>query len=314
MAASPSVDRRGEAHLWLLLEEALVIARGGEVEPWEAWRNYRTVADALVAVGAVDPDVAEALVGELDDALALRGVIPVGAFTAAPWPDADVLTRPRPPAPIGAARTWLEAEIERHLDLFASFGFGARSWAASDLLRILGGPVRAFAAVGLLAAPEDARLLDEVAATLAADGVDLGRPTEPDVAPRPEWLDFLRSQPAPLLDVHEVAERRRAWVALGSTPEGDTVRVDEVGWSDTAIEVDVTIRRSSARVMLTDRVPWSLRLVDRDGHLHLGQPAVLRAGSGLLHFSLRPGLSERSPRLEARVTHGGSFVEATVPL
>jgi hypothetical protein len=312
--ASPIVDRRGEAHLWLLLEEALLIARGREVEPWEAWRNFRAVADALVGVGAVEADVAEALVGELDDALAVRGVIPSGAFTAAPWPDVEVLTRPRTPAPPEAARAWLEAEVERHLDLFVSFGTGARGWAAADMLRILAGPVRAFAAVGLLRTPDEVRLLDDVAATLAAAGVDPGRTVDPGAVVHPAWLSFLRSDPAPLPDVHEPAERRRAWMALGATPEGDTVRIDEVAWSERAIDVDVTVRRSSARIVRTDRTPWSLRVVDEGGALHLGQPAVLRPGTAALRFSLRPGLVGPPGRLEARVTHGGAFVEATVVL
>lgn len=312
--ASPTVDRRGEAHLWLLLEEALRIVRGTDVEPWEAWRNYRAVADALVAVGAVEAEVAEALVGELDDALAVRGVIPAGAFGAGPWADVDVLARARAPVPPEAARVWLEAEVERHLDLFASFGTGARGWAAADMLRILAGPVRAFAAAGLLRSVEEARLLDDVAATLAAAGVDPGRPVDPGAVAHPAWLGFLRSEPRPLPDVHEPTERRRAWVALGATPDGDTVRVDEVAWSERAIDVTVTVRRSSSRVVRDDRTPWSLRLVDGDGGLHLGQPAILRAGAGVLPFSLRPGLAAGPQRLEARVTHGGACVEGTVAL
>jgi hypothetical protein len=117
-----------------------------------------------------------------------------------------------------------------------------------------------------------------------------------------------------LLADHTPTERRRAWVELGQTPEGDVVRVDEVAWSDRAVEVAVTVRRSSSRVVQADRTPWSLRLVDGDGHLHLGQPAVLRPGTAALRFSLRPGLVGPVHRLEARVTHGATTFEATVPL
>lgn len=311
----PSVDRRGEAHLWLLLEEALVAVRGTAVEPWEAWRNFRAVADALVDVGALDTDVGEALVGELDDALALRGVIPAGAFTAAPWPPLEVLTAPRATAPpADAATVWLEAEIERHLDLFASFGPDARAWAAADMLRILGGPVRAFGAVGLLPAAEGTRVLDDLTATLAAAEVDPGRPVEPDAGVRGPWLAFLQGRPAPLPEPFTPTERRLTRDVLGELPSGEVVRLDGLAWGDGALEVGVAIRRGAGGLAARDRTPWSVRVLDDLGHLHLGQPAVLRVGAAGCRVALRPGLDPGVTRLEVRVTHGPHRVEGAVAL
>lgn len=312
MGRAMTTDRRAEAHLWLLLEEALLTVRRDDVEPWEAWRNFRAVADALVVTGALDDEVGEALVSELDDVLALRGVVPAGAFTAAPWPDLEVLTRPRPAAPVGAATIWLEAEIERHLDLFASFGEEARSWAAADLLRIVGGPVRAFVAVGLLAEGED-RILESVVATLAAAGVDPGRPVDPDAVARPAWVDFLTSKPAPIRDPHHPAEARHPRLPLGRLA-GAELRLDAVSWSSNAIEFEVAARIRPSTGALASRVPWSARALDDAGVLHLGQPVALRRGLGALRFALRPGLAPDVRTIDLRITRGGERLETTVPL
>src|SRR4051794_12928487 len=73
---------RAEAHLWLLLEEALIAAgRGGE-DVWEVQRQFRYVSDALLAAGVVAPAIASRLRSELDDALVVRGLLPPASFTA----------------------------------------------------------------------------------------------------------------------------------------------------------------------------------------------------------------------------------------
>lgn len=307
-----TTDRRAEAHLWLLLEEAVATVRGDDVTPWEAWRNFLAVVDALVVTGALDEDVGDALVSELDDALALRGVVPAGAFSAAPWPDLDVLTRARPPAPAGAALVWLEAEIERHLDLFASFGDEARTWAAADLVRIVGAPVRAFLAVGLLAEGED-RILESVVATLAAAGVDPGRPVDPDAVARPAWVDFLVARPDPLPEPHRATDVRQPRLPLGRL-SGAELRLDTVSWSSAAVELEVAARVRPATGALASRVPWSARLLDDTGILHLGQPVTLRRGLGSITFALRPGLGAGVRSFELRLTRGGERLEATVDL
>lgn len=307
-----TTDRRAEAHLWLVLEEAVATVRGAEVTPWEAWRNFLAVVDALVVTGALDDEVGDALVSELEDALALRGVVPAGVFSAAPWPDLDVLTRPRPALPAGAALVWLEAEIERHLDLFASFGDEARAWAAADLVRIVGAPVRAFLAVGLLAEGED-RILESVVATLAAAGVDPGRPVDPDAIARPAWVDFLVSKPEALPEPHRPAAARQPRVALGRLA-GAELRLDAVSWSPVAVELEVAARVRPASGAPDSRVPWSARLVDDLGVLHLGQPVTLRRGSGSLDFTLRPGLGPDVQSIELRLTRGGERLDATVAL
>lgn len=303
-------DRRGEAHLWLLLEEALLEIRRGDVEPWEAWRNFRAVTDALVVVGALASEVGEALVGELDDALAVRGVVPAASFSGGRWPELDVLTRPRPAAPAGAAGVWLEAEVERHLDLFVSFGSDARPWAATDLLRILGGPVRAFAAVGLLGEGE-ATVLDEVAATLAEVGTDAGRAIATGASPRTAWVEFLRARPAPLPEPHEPSERRLPRLPLGSV-DGAHLRLDAVSWSAEAVDLELTVRRPRPAAAV-DRFPWHARILDDQGRLHLGQSVALRP-AGVLRFALRPGLERDVHRIDVRVTRGGERVEASVAL
>lgn len=313
MGAAMHADRRGEAHLWLLLEEVLLQVRRADVEPWEGWRNFRAVVDALVVTGALGVEVGDALVSELDDALALRGVVPAGAFTGAPWPSLEVLTAPRPTPPPRAAAVWLEAEIERHLDLFASFGPDARSWAAADLVRIVGGPVAAFTAVGMLD-ERDARLLDDVVATLAAVGIDLPRPPGERAVARPSWVEFLRAAPAPLPVAHAPVHQIFPRLDLGRLGEV-VVRIDTVAWSEEALELEVALRtRPSTSWTVPDGAPWHARVEDGQGHLHLGQPVTARRGLGSLRFLLRPGLPAAAGPLAVRVTRGGERLEASVPL
>ncbi len=302
-------DRRAEAHLWRLLEESLDAVRRGTVEVWEAWRSYRAVADALVAIDAIGPEVADALVSELDDAFAVRGLVPAGAFSASPWPDVAVLTASHPA--VGAsASNWLEAEVERHLDLFVSFPVEAQARAAQDLLRILGGPIRAFAAVGALEDVND-DLLGVVAASLEAVGIDAGRAVPLATAAREDWVTFLRARPGPVPHPHEPDDVHRPGVTLGALGAWN-VRVDSVAWSPEAVGLVVAVRSDGPRGGRNEARPWHVRAVDDRGHLHLGQPVVLRAGSGSLRVALRPGLSRDVRRLDVRVTLGGRRVEGVV--
>ncbi len=302
-------DRRAEAHLWLLLEEALVDVRDPRAETWEIWRNFRAVVDALVAIDALVPELGEAFVGELDDAMALRGLVPVTAFGAAPWPEPDLLVAPGRPPGNDAGRIWLEAEIERHLDLFVSFDSETQAWAARDMLRILGGPVRAFEAVG---GEPVSGLLGDLAATLAAAGVDPGREVPGEAVARREWVQFLRDRPAPIPDPHVPDERRRPRVRLGGKVTGPVVRVDLLAWSEDAIEMAVGVRTSPDLVGVDDRTPWHARVLDDRGHLHLGQTASLRPGDAALVFQLRPGLVIGVTRIDVRLTRGGWRVEGSI--
>lgn len=302
-------DRRGEAHLWLVVEEALMAVRRDPDALSEAARNFRSVAEALTTAGACSAGVAEALVGELDDALAVRSLLPASAFSARPWPDEGGLeTAPS----ASAAEVWIEAEIERHLDLLVSFSPQAQSWAALDLLRILAGPVRAFEAVGA-GGGESARLLESAAASLAAVGIDPGRAVGADAVARPEWVGFLRDRPAPLPEPHEVLDSRQPRQPLGQVA-GRAVRVEAVAWSEDAIDLTVAVRGPGGGIDRDLGAAWQARLLDDRGHLHLGQPAVLRGGAGLLSFALRPGLGPGVTRVDLRLSRRGQRVEASIDL
>jgi hypothetical protein len=289
-----------------------VAVRGDTVEPWEAWRSYRAVADALVAVDALTAPVADALASELDDVLAVRGVTLAGAFSGAPWPDVEVLRRPpASPPPPGAGPTWLEAEIERHLDLFASFNPGARSWAARDLVRIIGSHVRAFEAVGLLPAAEATRIRDEVVSSLHAAGVDPDRPAEPDVAPRAEWVQFLGGAPGPIPEPFVPTETRRPSLTIGQV-RGVAVRLTDVAWNSAAVRLDLLLRPVTP--VSGSATPLHARLVDDGGRLHLGQPDTRRRDVAALHLFLRPGLADGVRGFDLRLTKGGERIEASVAL
>ena len=288
--------------------------RSNALEPWEAWRSFRAIADALVATDTLDAAVADALVSELDDALAVRGIIPPGAFSAAPWPDLEVLRRPCPTPPAGAARAWLEAEIDRNLDLFASFTADAQPWAARDLLRIVGGPVRAFESVGLLASKDGPALLDEVVASLVAAGVDCGRAAPAGTEPRAEWVDFLRARPAPLPEPFEPDEARRPDRTLG-TLAGTTNRLVAVAWSADAVRLELTVRPPSGEVTGGGTTaPLHARAVDDAGRLHLGQPVTARRPSGTVHVFLRPGFGPDVRGFDLRLTKGGERLDGSVAL
>ena len=258
--------------------------------------------------------MADALSSELDDVLAVRGVTLASAFSGAPWPELEVLRRrPDPPPSPGAARAWLEAEAERHLDLFVNFNAEARAWAARDLVRIIGGPVRAFEAVGLLAPADATALRDEIVSSLHAAGVDPGQPAEPEVPPRAEWVEFLRARPGPIPEPFEPAHTRTTSLTIGQV-RGAHVRLTTVAWNADAIRLDLTTRRADATGALPSAAPLHARLLDDAGRLHLGQPETRRRDVGVVHLFLRPGLADDVRGFELRLTKGGDRVEASVPL
>lgn len=302
-------DRRGEAHLWLLLEEALVAVRRGGSDVWDVRRNFVAVAQALAATGLVPAAVARALGGELDDALALRRLLEPSAFTARPFPFDDAAAGAEPVS--GGVAVWLEAEVERHLELVSAFDPATRPDAGASALRVLGGPVRAFESAGALGSAR--RLVDDLAASLASAGFDTGR-----VRPgsegrvRREWVRYLRERPssAPGAAPPQVRVPR---IALGEL-SGRVVRVDHVGWTATEIDVRVTAR-SATGPGREDWTPWHARVLDRRGRLHLGPPTTsLFDGGSRAHFRLRPGLPADADRVDLRITAGAARVEGTVLL
>ncbi|MBW3615636.1 MAG: hypothetical protein KY439_10065, partial [Actinobacteria bacterium] len=99
---------------------------------WQARRNYAYVAGALAASGMVAPAVADALVQELEDALVLRGRAEVAGFAGRPFP-VDAATAPRAVA-AGRPEVWLEAEIERHLELLSAMSAAERQAAGGQTL------------------------------------------------------------------------------------------------------------------------------------------------------------------------------------
>lgn len=304
-------DRRGEAHLWLLLEEALVGVRRAGDEVREVRRNFRAVADALAATGLVATAVASALAAELDDALAVRGLLDPASFRARPFPHAAAW--PRPDHAATGVAVWLEAEIERHLDLVAGFDPATRPDAGAAAMRILGGPVRAFEAAGALG-PGRA-LMDDFGASLVSAGYEAGRTRAgADGRLRREWVRFLRERPDPMPEPHQADEVREPSAALGVVA-GRTARVDRVAWSGAAVDVRVTLRAAAGPRFGDHRTPWHARALDSRGRLHLGPPSTSAAeGGSSAMFRLRPGLTRDADRLVVRITCGGERIEGTVPL
>jgi hypothetical protein len=313
---------RAEAHLWLLLEEALIAAgRGGE-DVWEVQRQFRSVSDALLAAGVVAPGVAGRLRYELDDALVVRGLLPPASFTAMATAAAgleDVDAAPNLQTAVAEDGTvWLEAELERHLDLLASRDPAVNPGAGAEALRILAGPVRALEAAGALG-DDGHRLVADFATSIAAAGFEVGRGTATDGRVRREWARFLRDRPEPWpADQGDPIEVRHPRMLLG-TLRGRAVRVDEVGWSSLEVGIRLALRplASVERHLLDadDLAPWSVRAVDDRGRLHLGAPVppVAEAGGGL-RVRLRPGLAPGVQRLDLRVTARGARLEGSVLL
>lgn len=306
-----SAARLAEAHLWLLLEEAIVGIRRGGVQVDEVRRNFRAVGQALAGAGVIDGSISRHLAGELDDVLAVRRLVPLAAFQGAPPP---ALVEP-PDPPRDAVAVWLEAEIERHLDLVAGFDPAEQPGAGADALRILSGPVRAFEAARVLG-PAKA-LVTELAAALVDAGYDAGR--NPATAPtghernRPQWVAFLRRRPRPLPEHFEPDETREPGADIGDI-EGRTLRITKISWTADVLEVVASVRSPAIDLADVYRT-WACRAVNDRGGLHLGQPVAQRHDAGAAaRFLLRPGLLSGSARLDVRVTSGGRCVDAVVPL
>jgi hypothetical protein len=304
-------SRRAEAHLWLLLEEALVaIARGG-ADPWEVRRQFGYVTGAVAEARIVSAELAAAIRLELDDALAVRGLLEAASFRGADPLDAPA-TPPHdpPPATADGAVVWLEAEIERHLDLLAAYDPTVRPDAGADTLRILAAPTRAFEAAGALGARGRA-LLTDLTASIAAAGFDPGRAAPGDGRVRRDWVRFLRDRPPLPPDPFEPVGSARPRTVLGRI--GDrTVRVDEVAWTSELIELHVALRPDEG-IGSRERIAWQARALDHRGRLHLGQPTVPLVDAGAsATFRLRPGLEDGIAGLQVRVTAKGQRVEGNV--
>ena len=332
---SGSTARRGEAHLWLLLEEALTSIRRGGAPVDEVRRNVHAVTGALAAAEVVPPGVAHRLETEFGNILAVRGLTPLAGFTAHdPEPvsestataifDASPPSPPSPPVRDGAG-VWLEAEIDRHLDLLAAFDPTSRPSAGTEALRMLAGPVRAFEASRALDRPGRA-LIDDFAATLAEVGYEVRRPARAspkrDGRARSEWVDFLRQALGTPADGFEPRHTRNVDAALGDVRPGLSVQLTRISWTADALELvarirserlDATRRVLQARDVLDLEAVWSCRVTDdRDG-LHLGQPTRARyEGGSATRFVLRPGLAEGTSAIAIAITVGGRNVTGKV--
>ncbi len=304
-----SAARRAEAHLWLLSEQALLGIRRNDRDVAEVRREFAEVANALANAGIVDRAAAQRIQCEFDDVLAVRGLIPVASFRGVePAPAAPV----EPPS--NAAAVWLEAEIERHLDLLAGFDPEVYSGAGAETIRLLGAPARAFEAAGVLGPA--ARLLPDLAASLAAAGYSTGV-EDPDAVGedriRRQWVAFLERRPKPLPDHYEPEESRAPRVVAGQI--GDRcLRISRLSWTADVLEVVVTVRGGELEIADLYEA-WACRVVNERGGLHLGQPVPLHHDGGTAaRFLLRPGLATSPQRLDIRITNGGRRVDAGVTL
>lgn len=316
-AGEALADRRGEAHLWLLFEETLAdVVRQGRAgqgparrqRAWESRRNYGYVAGALAAAGTVSVPVAAALLRELDDALVLRGLVELDHFGGRAFPVEQAATPP--PAPAGGPQVWLEAEIERHLDLLGSMAPGERPEAGGEVLRILSGPIRAFAAAG--AGEPCARLVEQLAASLDAAGFDVGDLVTDPLVARPEWVRFLHERPIPRPASGPVAHRRELREAMGRLG-GHQVVLAGLGWSPDRLDVSMLVRPPRGGEADHGSQGLRVRALDDEGRLHLGQVGeISAAGEVLVH--LRPGLGPAAASLQLRVTAGGECLSTGLVL
>ena len=290
-------DRRGEAHLWLVLEEALAAARAGgdERSTREAQRVFGSVADALVVVGAIDMQRATALVVELDDALAVRGLARPSRFSGRVFPHWQPETHP---ARRMRGDGWLEAEIEHHLDLVVDLDPMGGRFVARRVLDVLEPPVRALKAVGAL--PHGPARLADLAATFRAAGYPIEVPHgEPDHG----WLGFLRGRPALLSDKVEPVATAEVDLVVGGAGD-EPVRVRRIGWSEHLLELRVAGPGDAAQ---SEYRPWRCSVFDDAGRLHLGQAGT--PTDGLKVFRLRPGLMAGVKSMSIRITRGAERME-----
>lgn len=305
--------QRGEAHLWLLLEEALVAVGRGGADPWDVQRHFRYVADAMSLSGVVPRAIARTLRLELDDALAVRRLVPAATFLADEQPIDDE-ARAAHRGPADGALVWFEAEIERHLDLLAAHDPAVRPDAGGETLRILAAPARAFDAAGVFGA-EGKGLVADLTASIADAGFDPGRATPGDGRVRRDWVRFLRDRPPPFPDPFEPGKSVQPRAILGTI--GDrTVRVDEVAWTEGALELRVALRGTDGfTVDVLEQPPWCARVLDHRGRVHLGQPSRSSdQGGTATTFRLRPGLEDGVSVLQVRISSRGWKVEGQVAL
>ena len=269
---------------------------------WDARRAFRTVADALIVVGAIEPGRAEAVVFELDDAMAVRGLIPSHNFGGRQFPSWAPELQPVRRRGDG----WLEAEIEHHLDLVVDIDPMQQRGLGQRVVDVLAPAVRALQACGAL--PHGPARLSDVAATFQAAGFPVGGPIgEADRG----WLGFLRDRPAPLTSTLEPVASVPANTVLG-TIKGEPVTVRRVAWSEALlqVEVDAPVLDESSVVSL----PWRCSVYDDAGRLHLGQAGVRRDFDGPYVFRLRPGLMAGVSSLSVRVSRGSERLEDQVSL
>jgi hypothetical protein len=305
-------DRRGEAHLWLLLEEALVEARyvanaahaagasgsAAIAEVEEVRRAFEGVASALADVGAVARPLARHIVSELHVALTVRGLL--GDESRLTWSD---------PPPLATTETpvrqrgdgWLESTIEQHLDLIVDLppthDVGGR------VLANLAPRVRALRAVGSI---RSGRRLDDLAATLAVTGY-----AAPGSAPEKGevdkgWLSFLEARPRLLTQADQPTVSRTIGSELGVV-EGAAVTLRALSWSTDVLQVDVAVPPHLSGMR------WLASAYDDSGQLHLGQPGF-RAGPDGVSFGLRPGVRDTVRTLSLRVTYGATRLDEQVTL
>ena len=298
-------DRRGEAHLWLVLEEVVATARAAADARavTDARRSFRNVADALIAVGAVEPRRADAIVLELDDVLAVRGIVSASAFGGREfpkWSREEAAVRRR-------GDGWLETEIEHHLDLVVDLEPRENPGLGQRVLDMIQPAVRALQASGSL--PHGAARLSDVAATFQAAGFQVEGPFgEPDKG----WLAFLRDRPAPLTAALEPVASTVVDVELGSMG-GSPVSVRRVAWSEALLEIEVDAPELETTSIIG--AAWRCSVFDDAGRLHLGQPGLRRGDESTpLVFRLRPGLMAGVGSMSVRVSRGAERLDERVRL
>ena len=288
----------------------MAVGRGGS-DPADVQRHFRYVGDAMALAGVVPTALVQALKHELADALVVRRLVPAASFIGAEPGDRNEADEHR--GPVDGAVVWLEAEIERHLDLLANFDPAIRPDVGAETLRIIAGPARAFEVAGVLGSTGKA-LLNDLTASVAAAGYDPGRAAPGDGRVRRDWVRFLRDRPPPLPDTFEPAKAVHVRTVLGAFADERTVRVEEVAWSEHAVSLTVAFRGPDPFAPY-ERAPLHARLLDPRGHLHLGQPTrSFQDGGTSATFLLRPGLEDGVSTLQVRITTRGRKVEGPVAL
>ena len=299
------IDRRGEAHLWLVLEEALGAARGAADADGvlDARRMFRNVADALIVCGAIEQARAEALVQELDDTLAVRGLLSPRFFWARPFPVWEPEAQPVRRRGDG----WLEAEIEHHLDLVVDLEPVVTSAVARRVLEMLRPAERALQSAGSL--PHGTTRLADLAATFVALGLEVDGPFgDADKG----WLGFLRDRPSPLTETMESVASTVVRAPLG-TLDGRPVVVQRLAWSEAVLEISVEIPDLEASSLFG--FAWRCSAFDDAGRLHLGRfDASSDDPANPVVFRLRPGLMAGVSSLSVRVTHRAERLEEQISL